>query len=73
LKLSLQINVLKSSQVISCVSVEVKTNTSEVSSISIIRFDVVNDHISLIYIVTLWLKAGIDEQKPGSRHNATAQ
>jgi hypothetical protein len=42
--LSRQINVLTSSQGISHVNVELETNVSEISSLSIIRVDVVNDH-----------------------------
>jgi hypothetical protein len=42
------INVLTSSQAISRVSVELKTNVSELSFVSIIRADVMNDHTSLI-------------------------
>jgi hypothetical protein len=42
--------VLKSSQAISHVNAELKTNVSEISSVSIIRVDVVNDHMSLIFI-----------------------
>jgi hypothetical protein len=41
--------VLKSSRAIRCVNGELKTNVSEISSVSIIRVDVVNDHMSLIY------------------------
>jgi hypothetical protein len=37
--------VLKFSQTISLVNVELKTNFSEISLVSIIRVDVVNDHI----------------------------
>jgi hypothetical protein len=40
---------LNSSQVISCVNVELKANVSEIS-ISISRVDMVNEHMSLIYI-----------------------
>jgi hypothetical protein len=39
--------VLKSSQVISYVSVELKSNVSEIPLVSIIRIGVVNDHVSL--------------------------
>jgi hypothetical protein len=42
LKLSWQISVLKFSQTISHVIVELKTNVSEISSVSIIRGNVVN-------------------------------
>jgi hypothetical protein len=41
--------VLKSSRPISLLNVEIKTNVSEISSVSIIMADVVNDHTSLIY------------------------
>jgi hypothetical protein len=40
--------VLKSSQVIIHVNVELKTNISGISSVSIVRVSVVNDHTSLI-------------------------
>jgi hypothetical protein len=43
--------VLKSSRAISRVNVELKTNVTEISSVSIIRVDVVNDHMSLIFIL----------------------
>lgn len=42
---------LKSFLGISRVSVELHTNVSEMSSVSIIRVDVVNDHLLLIFIV----------------------
>lgn len=41
---------LKSSQEISHVKFEIKTNISEISSVSIFKVNVVNDHISLIFI-----------------------
>jgi hypothetical protein len=41
---------LKSSPAVSLVSVELKTNVSEMSSVSIIRVYVVNDHLLLIFI-----------------------
>jgi hypothetical protein len=41
--------VLNYSRAIRCVNVELKTNVSEISSVTIIRVDVVNDHASLIY------------------------
>jgi hypothetical protein len=40
---------LKSSQVISCVNVELKPSVSAISSVSIIRVGVVNDGMSLIF------------------------
>jgi hypothetical protein len=40
----------KYSRAISRVNVELKANVSEISSVSTIRFDVVNDRISLIFI-----------------------
>jgi hypothetical protein len=43
------IEVLKSSQVISHVNVELKPTVSDNSSPSIIRDDVVNDHVTDIY------------------------
>jgi hypothetical protein len=43
LKLSWQVNVLKVSQAGSCVNVELKTNVSEISSVSIITVNVVNE------------------------------
>jgi hypothetical protein len=42
--------VLKSSQVISHVSVELKPNISEISSVSITRVNVVKGDMSLIYV-----------------------
>jgi hypothetical protein len=41
--------VLKSSRAISLVNVELKTDVSEISSVSIIRVDVMNDRILLIF------------------------
>jgi hypothetical protein len=49
LKLSRRMNVLKSSRATSRVDVELKTNVSEISTVSIIRTDVVNDRMSLIF------------------------
>lgn len=48
MKLSQQINMLKSTWMISCVNIELKTNTSDISSTSIIRVNVVYDHTSHI-------------------------
>jgi hypothetical protein len=48
-KLSWQMNLPKSSRTTSHVNVELKTNVSEISYVSIFRVDVVNEHISLIY------------------------
>lgn len=44
--------VLKSSQAISHVNVELETNFSDLSSISTINVDVMNDYISLIYYIS---------------------
>jgi hypothetical protein len=41
---------LKSSQVIICVNVELKTNISGISSVSIISVSVMNDPTSLIFM-----------------------
>jgi hypothetical protein len=41
---------LKSSRAINRINVELKTNVSEISSVSIFRVDVVNDRMSLIFI-----------------------
>jgi hypothetical protein len=48
---------LKYSRAIRCVYFELKTNVSELSSISIIRVDMVNDHMSLIYIPVCQINA----------------
>jgi hypothetical protein len=49
LKLSRRINVLTSSRAIRRVSVQLENNVSEVSSVSIIRVDMVNKHTSQIW------------------------
>jgi hypothetical protein len=49
--------VLKSSQVISFVNAELKTNISETSLISIIMVDVVNDHMSLTFVTVCQINA----------------
>lgn len=48
LTLSLRINALKPSQATSLVGVELKTDVSEIS-VCIIRVDVVNDNVPLIF------------------------
>jgi hypothetical protein len=54
LKLSRQIYLLKSSQAMSHVSVELKTNGSEIS-VFIIRINVVNDHMLLTYTIYIYI------------------
>jgi hypothetical protein len=49
--------VLKSSQVTSHVNVVLKTNISDIFSISIITVNVVNDHTSLMYILICQINA----------------
>jgi hypothetical protein len=57
LKLLRQINYLKFSRAISRLNAEQKTRISEISAVSIIRVDVVNDYISLIFIADCLIDA----------------
>jgi hypothetical protein len=59
LKLSGQMNVLTYSRAISHVIAELKTSVSEISYISIIRIDVVNGHMLLIFSIR-WVTTNFD-------------